>query len=82
MYVGSCQVPVATGREGCFRICHCDGTSRLGNCVNLECVQREPCNLRGKLKSKCRNSDRTILIITYVTIYVRRQTELVTRTCN
>lgn len=48
----SCQVPVATGREGCFRICHCDGTSRLSNCVNLECVQRKPCSLKDKTKSK------------------------------
>ena len=56
----SCQVPVATGREGCFRICHCDGTSRLGNCVNLECVQRKPCILRDKTKSKLKYSGRTV----------------------
>ncbi|KAJ7371296.1 hypothetical protein OS493_026940 [Desmophyllum pertusum] len=45
------RVPVATGREGCFRICHCDGTSKLSNCINLECVRRKPCSLRGKIKN-------------------------------
>lgn len=56
----SCQVPVATGREGCFRICHCDGTSRLSNCVNLDCVPRKPCILRDKTISKLKYSVRTV----------------------
>lgn len=43
-----CQVPVASGSVGCYRICHCDGTAKLSDCINLECVRRKPCFIPGK----------------------------------
>lgn len=41
------RVPVASGSVGCYRICHCGATSKLSNCVNLDCVRRKPCYLKG-----------------------------------
>lgn len=42
------RVPVVSGSFGCYRICHCDATSKLSNCVNLECIRRRACYLGGK----------------------------------
>ena len=78
----SCQVPVATGREGCFRICHCDGTARLSNCVNLECVQRKPCTLRDKTKSKFKYSGRTVFLSTYVSHWSHKLCKKPLATCS
>ncbi|PFX20290.1 Reversion-inducing cysteine-rich protein with Kazal motifs [Stylophora pistillata] len=40
------RVPVVSGKEGCFRMCHCDGTSKLSNCINLECIEPKECTLK------------------------------------
>lgn len=45
------RVPVVSGREGCFRMCHCDGTSKLSNCRILECIEPKECRFKGKVKN-------------------------------
>lgn len=55
------QVPVVSGREGCFRMCHCDGTSKLSNCRILECIEPKECRFKGKVKSKLKFSFTDVL---------------------
>lgn len=38
------QVPVASGRPGCFEVCYCNPTGRLSNCIQLDCVPHLPCD--------------------------------------
>lgn len=59
------QVPVVSGREGCFRMCHCDGTSKLSNCRILECIEPKECRFKGKVKSKLKFSFTDVLTQTY-----------------
>ncbi|XP_031570773.1 reversion-inducing cysteine-rich protein with Kazal motifs-like isoform X2 [Actinia tenebrosa] len=42
------RVPVDSGREGCFRVCHCGGQSRLTSCTILNCVPRRDCPIKSQ----------------------------------
>lgn len=42
------RVPDPSGRAGCYKICHCDGTSKLSKCKSLDCIRRKPCYIPGK----------------------------------
>ncbi|XP_032241175.2 reversion-inducing cysteine-rich protein with Kazal motifs isoform X2 [Nematostella vectensis] len=46
------KVPVESGQDGCFRVCHCGSDGKLSRCTNLECVYKRTCAVKGLQKPK------------------------------